>query len=905
MNFVRVTSTMLAAIFALLGVCSSSAVAADSSGAHGAELSQCIQRERQLDVVVLMDESGSLKGSDPNGTRVDGIKSLIAALASESQSSNGQKARVRVLLAGFYGGVEPNPRAGSLPWITLDGKNLDSVLAEAEEFRSRDSGRDTDYATAFFAANSYFTRVGQGVNQPCRAVIFFTDGAFDIRDRTLGGALPASPIWDSKLDLTKPGSGKKAIQAGKQYLCKRAGLIDQMRASGVQIYSIGLSSRSDDPDLDFLRSISSGDGTCGEPTTSSVGEFEIATANDLFFRFRDTVSGETPEIRSGNGEFILASGIDSLLMRAATASPGVSVKLTSPGGKSTTIGYSTGRKSVNFEGLEIDAIWPSKTTLELRGINVAPDTSTGRWLLEFEGTGDAAESRYTLEFTPDITLQMVGNPTAIRGERSTLEMTARDASGNPVKWLPTFAEVTLSGVVVDPESGRSFPVTFSEPDADGNVTASFDLARDVSAPSVNLNTEMTYAIPQSRISAVSPNSFKLTTGLPPGNGYPYVSPAAVTAPPMNGPGTSSSKTTLLGSKNRGGCVWLRSASAEAGTVKRTVLLDGKPLATTHSSCAHIAASSRHQLEIRFSTDDNEDQIARGLVELGVSSDVLPEKEAISVRATAQFLHKSDPVTTAWLTVVLTFLGIAIPVGLICLLNWFGAKLAPPAMVRQWSGTVKVDAQNGSITNEAGHEFAITLSDMTYLDGSNSDQVREIDVAPPLRIRAVANGRRGGSLIAWILSVIRGPYAVATAGSNRIVGGGVAGIANWADGTSQELPLSLAGSWLFLPQGEIGSAATDSSSVKGHLYLFVGGEQSADEVTESVVNARTGLLSVDLTAQQSPESDSKDGSGVAPRIKDFFARLRRSGDSTTGTKGTNVGPDGGAGGTGADSGDTWV
>lgn len=868
-------------------------VAAESGSQSDSMLSQCVQREGKLNIVVLMDESGSLKGSDPENVRVDGLKSLVVALADDTRGADGKQADVRLLFAGFAGTVTPDPKSVNLRWIDLDDASLDSALNEIDEYRAKNNRTDTDYATALAAASSYFDRGASADGRPCRAIIFFTDGKFNIGDRAVGGKLPVTVPWDKSLDLTKPGGGARAVLAGKQFLCRRGGLIDRMRVGpdGVQIYSIGLTGNPDNPELDFLRSISSGSGDCGRESSSSVGEYQTANAGELFFRFRDVVTGNSGEISSGDGQFVMARGIERVTLRAVTTSPGTKIELTSPSGKATEIVADTKRRKLTVDGLALSVLWPSSTTVELRGKNEQSESSTGLWKFEFTGTDDAKDSRYTLEFSPDISIQVVDEPSILRGEVTTLQLVARDASGEPIKWFPTFADTTVEGVVVDPESGREFPLELEEPDPDGNITGTVTVDSDVSAPFVNLNLAMAFQIPQSKLSATTSSSYKLKTALPPGRGYPYPEPPKITAPELVGAGTTSGSTELLGSRSHNGCVWLESAQSDVSDgVARAVLLDGKPMPDSAEECAKVLAGERHKLEVSFSTAENDDQLARGWVKLGVTSDVDPKPETITVDASARFVHEVDVPGTIGLTILFTLIGLAIPLGMLCLLNWFGAQLAPPALIRYWTGRVSVDPETGEVRDGDGNEIAVTMADMSYVNRSLSDPVRSFDLSP-FSVRSVAVGRRGGSIWQGLLTIISGPYAEAAAGTRRVLGGAEGAVTTWPDGSAQELPLSLSGSWLFTPDRQIRNENFDSvervnePAVEGNLTIFVGGDQAGSLVDRTVSRACTGLIDIPPLSSGETSADVEEGDGEPtgriPRlitsVRDRFSRKEKKRD----------------------------
>jgi len=125
-----------------------------------------------LDLVILVDESGSLKQS---GIRSE-IEALSALLGSRELISK-DEVEVRVSVIGFGSGLKAADVKCPLSKVT--DSNSEALLACAAKIKLRTTkeSRNTDFAAAFNAASKQF---GTGKESDSRrAVILMTDGTYD------------------------------------------------------------------------------------------------------------------------------------------------------------------------------------------------------------------------------------------------------------------------------------------------------------------------------------------------------------------------------------------------------------------------------------------------------------------------------------------------------------------------------------------------------------------------------------------------------------------------------------------------------------------------------------------------------------------------------------------------------
>ena len=206
----------------------------------------CISRERNLDVLMLVDESKSLRvltkngiekpGNDPNDDRVAALKSVITVLKSSlsaTQNSTEESGlRVNVSLAGF--GDKYVQRLG---FTELQDSTVSKINESLDDQKSNDSDLHTRYQVALEGAKKAFRSHGdQGT---CRLLMWFSDGQHDDDDK-------------SGFSIVE----KKQIE---KTVCGAGGLVDQLRTDGVYIVAAGLN--SDPKQLGLMRMIAEGGDT--------------------------------------------------------------------------------------------------------------------------------------------------------------------------------------------------------------------------------------------------------------------------------------------------------------------------------------------------------------------------------------------------------------------------------------------------------------------------------------------------------------------------------------------------------------------------------------------------------------------------------------------------------------------
>ena len=156
----------------------------------------CSNPESGVDVLIMMDQSGSLRNVDPDGEKRRKALRLIREKFSQSSAKN-----FRLAILGFKGfkdGMEAGSYLDFTSQLLPDFKTAstshptDSVIEEAVK-----GNGDTDYKLALEASLELFEQKSN--KNSCRLLLFFTDGIIDPKEgpkMQLGVALNGLPITE-------------------------------------------------------------------------------------------------------------------------------------------------------------------------------------------------------------------------------------------------------------------------------------------------------------------------------------------------------------------------------------------------------------------------------------------------------------------------------------------------------------------------------------------------------------------------------------------------------------------------------------------------------------------------------------------------------------------------------------
>jgi hypothetical protein len=882
-----------------LALCAQACLAAPSPRLSPAAqtLSECVQTNHSLAVLMLIDESGSLRTTDPLNQRVDGVRAAVTGLADLSETPvRGRKPRVSVLFAGFYGLVRPDPGEGtgaSAEWHDVEGSTVDALNAEAEQYAGLNVGKATDYATALSAAHRLLVEraaelTSDGGPPPCKALIWFTDGRYSIPTRVgaSGQGLPKSVGYAPRLNLAEKGAGVKAVAAGKAFMCRPGGLMDSIDEDRIVRFTVALSTQLSPEDAAFLDAATTGAAggrRCGSNLSDRTGEYLVADNGDRLFFVFGNLGGSSPPVSSrevcprlacvrGATAFKTVPGLSSFLIRASSESGGAILELTGPDGDSARL-RPGGPGRLSISGTDVTQRWVSPRAVEVQGDFTPQERAwVGRWSYAFVDPAPAPSGRgrprgySTVQLFSDLEPTLVGKPVVLRGVPTELRLgLSSGSSAGGVAAGPLARSASLTATISDPvtETTRSLPVRRS---GSGKFVATVSVPSSSSASVVNLGLTANLTTPGGTPIAPQLRSFSLPVRLPPGQGYPTVRPAELQLPSVEGDGAAEGTIEIVGSPVADGCGWIGRPRVEgpAGAGRIATAVEPQPGSAAH--CLTVAKRQRRKLTIRLSPAERATGTVSASVPVHLRSEITGEPRVTTVPVTFVLVSPPNIERRAALFAALVAIGALLPLALLYVLNRFAARFTAPQQLL-------VLAQDATLTG-AGLEVAVepTLSAFEPLAGSGVGRdVRQmkIDLA---ELRTVA-ARNPGDLF-------RGPYGVATAadgGRVRAGGPSVGRLRSWRKGAEHELPLSITGVWLFLPRdAETGAAGGQSSSsfdddpwgddagvdpwgpgdeaehqLSGRLILLVSRSSDAGLGQELLSDASLALRESDLLEREDP------------------------------------------------------
>lgn len=859
---IRRSVAALAVILALAAMADGAAAAATVELSPAAQtLSQCVQTNHELSVLMLIDESGSLRTTDPLNQRVDGIRAALTGLAELADTPvSGRKPQVSVLMAGFYSLVHPDPDTDSAgnAWRTVDGSTIDSLNEDAGSYADLNVGRGTDYATALIAAHQLLVeraaeQTEDGGAAPCEALIWFTDGRYSIPLRVgkTGAGLPKTISYAPNLRLDRKGAGQQAVAAGKSLMCRPSGLMDSIADDSIVMFTVALSTELTPADAAFLNAATTGSAAgrrCGVELSPRTGEYLAAGNGDrLFFAFGDLLASSPPvqgkevcprlACLRGTTSFSTVPGLSRFLIRASSGVAGAVLDLKGPDGDSVRL-RPGGQERLSLSGTTVIQRWVSSRAVEVEGEFSLRETDwIGNWSYAFVDPSPAPDrvagrnGYSSVQLYADLEPTVLSNATVFRGVPTKVKLRLTSGSGSVrVSHGPLLRRTSLTASVLDPVAGTTTSVPVVGPSADGTFNATVSVPNSSSASLVYLGLAANLAIPGGTPVAPQYRSFSLPVRFPPGQGFPILSPSELHLPSVQGVATAEGTLTVTGSPVGAGCAWVGSPTIMGPDGAGRIVSSVSPSAGSAAKCLRVDKGQSRHLTIRLTPSDQAAGTVTASVPIHLHSDVVKGVRVTSVPVTFVLVAPPNDTRRVVLLTILVLMGALLPLALLYLLNMLGARFTAPQRLLVLAQDVEVSPEGV----KAEVEPAFSSFEPLSRDGVGRG-VKDMDI-DAVRLRAVA-ARNFGDLF-------RGPYGVATAGGGgKIFASGASGpLREWRGGTEHEVPLSLSGTWLFLPHDELsgmegGSADIDSDS-DANLW---GGDAAIADDQSSVAKGRLILL----------------------------------------------------------------
>lgn len=221
----------------LVGFVPSSARALETSPiqveAANSSLQVCVDKQTQkplagdIELMLVMDNSLSLKNNDPDGKRFEQVRQLLKSVHDRISKSKKPR-QVRFSLITFAERARIEIAVSNA--ITLTTSNLGEVADKVERAAPGDQS-NTDYVQALEAAIS---EMKSAAVANCRVVVWFTDGAY----------------WPA-------GGASDTLSGGtlREKVCQPGGFSDQLREQNINIFPLYIEPKQPDTKEDITASM--------------------------------------------------------------------------------------------------------------------------------------------------------------------------------------------------------------------------------------------------------------------------------------------------------------------------------------------------------------------------------------------------------------------------------------------------------------------------------------------------------------------------------------------------------------------------------------------------------------------------------------------------------------------------
>jgi len=632
-----------------------SAARGSSNGKAFSEIAGCISGADNLLVSIVVDESLSLRSTDPAALRVQGITTAIDSL-EQLAASVGEWTNVEVSLSTFARSFET-----LRGWQRLDAQT-------AQEFRStaaralpaRDAGDATDYRQALLGAKRALDNRQREVDDPnaCKLLLWFTDGALDV---------------DAETDTAR------------QELCQVGGIVDAVRDDGIAVVALALFTPGAGvtaPQREELRAVAEGRGagtTCGKtpiPSDSATGVYlpadDPAALQRLFAGAGALVAGGTElgtvncpgtSCKGGTFRLDIDQGVAGARVLVQSGTPRVSIA--SPSGQRLDLDSG---ETQRVDGAEVSYL--VRDQLATINISFSPYAkSRSRWVIRpaarselsvywFWGAALALEtSEVKAGARNEVVVRVLdqGNsplPTSLyRGAEATMRVGDRDMK----------ARLTPDGLI-----RGQLPVGID------NLPANLPVSASLKVRSIPGNVALGPVTLSERVPVTLPPS------------YPSVAPQELDFGHLEGIGTTTAELQLTGSRLGPTAVCFTGS---------TMTVPGQQaqqdLVRAPSECVDLGEAESKTLTLELTPATTADGLADGEVTLRMTAADGSEDLELSVPAKLEMARHVDEGTRWALIAALLGLALLMPAVLLVGSNLLLARFSMTSLSRTASKPVRV------------------------------------------------------------------------------------------------------------------------------------------------------------------------------------------------------------------------
>ncbi len=688
----------------------------------------CLNAERKGDLMLLFDESKSLKNNDPENLRVAAAHYLITRLNS---TTGALKLDLSIRLAAFSDDFHP-----VLAWTKLDdGAGTAQVQSGIDAFDQRNDGVQTDYWNGLNGARADLAqRRTKDDPDRCQAIVWFSDGRFSVHLKPDAYEQNVPARTKDKYapdvgDLRDRGQSDRARELAVANLCAPKGLADQVRVGKITLFGIGLepkvSDDGDDNNFDTMRKVATGEAGCGARQRPTPGSFNLVKdIADLLFAFDQILDDAKPkeaniceaanptDCRAQGHSFVLDSSVTRAHILAASGNADAKVYLLAPGGKAEPLT----RDGTDLKTVKGTYQWlpgPNSLTVDLEDPDQTAKTWTGRWTLVFLEAGGG---------TSKASISISGNLLpAWPAQQATKLYTGEKVSGlafgivNDVGAEKDSSLIPGTGtlaVELDRANADPLPIVSGLPvqQVTGATAKPLDLTAVPPGPAtLKLTLDLTTKSPDRGPGThLSPQVVNIPVDILPPRGAPPIGDL-IDFGSIEGDVDATATLTATGP----GCVWLDAAAkpdVDALPNGMTVV-DITSSNNAASGCLQLPDGQRADLPLRLTAATGGNGTLSGTVPITVKGPGAQDQPTVvSVRFTANAAKPIQPLTFGLAFIGALILGPGIPLLLLALFKRLTATIPGQTLVAQ---EMPIVVEGGQVLRD-GAPLALRDSDFTQL-----------------------------------------------------------------------------------------------------------------------------------------------------------------------------------------------
>jgi hypothetical protein len=811
----------LALSLPLAAVSAGATVAAEMPLTRVDSFRACIAGGGVTDMLLLVDESSSLNGTDPDYARVTSASYLVKQLAG---FASGSSADVNVAVSVFA-----NSYTQIQPWTPLNAGTLPQLQSTVDSLKERVNGMETDYWTALDGARKDLAAraAARTDRESCQAVVWFTDGNinYTIRENDADkAAYGATKPFAPGVELTSADAAESVRIAAMTDICRPGGVADQLRSSKVALFGIGLQgSTADSGDFSFIESVSTGksandSAACGKLTDPVPGEFHLATDIDSLLLAFDGISspGSRPITQQAGicqvsvridkaHRFVLDQSTPGVRVLATADGTNLAASLLNPSGKVINLpkGSIGTPASLTSDDNTLTYTWLSDKSLTVSMAEGSAKAGwSGLWQLAFTdptGQSGGKTSKSSIHIAGSLKpawLNPAGTALHVGDTIPDVRLGLLDAAGKSIDPASLLGDVRLTATLVSSQGKSSVvaaalgkdaiakPVTL---DLSGYPVGAAELALELSITTAATTTADGTPVPGTTL---EPALVSVPLALLPPVEFPVLGNKI-----DFGQSEGNAELTAGLPVSGVGCVWLPpdqqpeviAAPVDVGAIAISL---GK--ANSAESCLHVKDVA--SLPLTFKAEHAGNGSVNGHVALMIAPDGEPDKAMpVNLDFTASLAKPLNTTNFLLALIVALILGPGIPLLFLCAAKWYVSKIPGRSLSAELIPVTVIHRQ----VQRDGRPFGLRPTDLTELVPMKPSGSRSLMISG-LELKARSGWSPLGSGFVSVLAPGRMGIGSAHPGTD-------------GSGVNAQLPLAVHNHWAVL---------RDAGADPGTCYVLV-------------------------------------------------------------------------------------